>query len=66
MKTVLTDSDLVHISEFLLSIKDEYNDDPKYTASVIVLAQVMNARFAEQQFSKSERESIMDDILDEE
>lgn len=65
MKTEITDSDLVNISDFLLEIKDEYKDNPKYTSVVITLAQAMNARFAEQQFIKSERVSIMDDILDE-
>lgn len=65
MKTVVTDSELVDISEFLLDIKDEYKDNHKYTFAVITLAQVMNARFAEQQLTTTERESIMDDILDE-
>ena len=64
MKTVVTDSELVHISKFLLDIKDEYKDNQDYTFAVITLAQVMNARFAEQQLSLEEREDIERDIID--
>lgn len=64
MKTEVTDSELVHISEFLLEIKADYKDNPNYTFAVITLAKVMNARYAENQFSTEDRESIVRDIID--
>ena len=63
MKTVITDQELVNISSFLLKIKDNYKDDPEYTSSVITLAQIMNARYAEQNLTGEERDEIIEDIV---